>query len=246
METKVCKQCGEIKELSEFRKDKKRNDGYDCYCKACRILNNHLKIEEYQLKRKIIDEKICSGCKIIKPVSEFGKDKSNPDGYQYYCRDCRSKMSKKYWPKTKEYRLRVREQYLDTNKKWRQLNNEKLNEKSRQNYYNNAIKRIVRGIIYRSEKNNILHDEAKVLEDYISKINTGYCDCCGIKFRDYEEMYNNTNHFDSISVDRLIPEKGYIISNITLICRHCNVIKNNATWEEILNVGNWLKNKLEQ
>ncbi len=35
METKVCRTCGEEKELSLFTKDKGNPDGYKVHCKAC-------------------------------------------------------------------------------------------------------------------------------------------------------------------------------------------------------------------
>lgn len=41
------------------------------------------------------------------------------------------------------------------------------------------------------------------------------------------------DHKRSPSVDRLIPEHGYVEDNIVLCCHRCNTIKNDATLEEL-------------
>lgn len=41
-------------------------------------------------------EKLCQKCKQIKPITEFGKDKSRPDGVFSYCKRCRLKNPEKY------------------------------------------------------------------------------------------------------------------------------------------------------
>lgn len=57
-------------------------------------------------------EKQCSTCKLIKPITDFWKNKQHPDGYNYTCRVC--------------YRLIDRKRYY----KNYELNREKRNQKS--------------------------------------------------------------------------------------------------------------------
>lgn len=45
----------------------------------------------------------------------------------------------------------------------------------------------------------------------------------------------------SPSMDRIIPSKGYTKGNIVWISDRANSIKNDASYQEILKVGNWLK-----
>ena len=55
MTTKTCKQCNKEKELSEFRKNEKMNDGYINQCKECIAKRNYkwrLKNTEKLLKQK--------------------------------------------------------------------------------------------------------------------------------------------------------------------------------------------------
>jgi hypothetical protein len=45
----------------------------------------------------------------------------------------------------------------------------------------------------------------------------------------------------SASLDRIEPKLGYVPGNIIVISRHANVIKTNATWEEIIRVGEFYR-----
>ncbi len=47
--------------------------------------------------------KICSKCKLSKPKSDFGKNKSRKDGLQYYCKECSKKKSREYYKNNKEH-----------------------------------------------------------------------------------------------------------------------------------------------
>ena len=45
--------------------------------------------------------KMCSTCRRELPLSEFNKLSKSPDGYQYACRECQSKASKRAYEKKK-------------------------------------------------------------------------------------------------------------------------------------------------
>jgi len=47
--------------------------------------------------------------------------------------------------------------------------------------------------------------------------------------------------FDAPSLDRLVPELGYVPGNVEVISQRANTIKIDASAEEILAVGNWVK-----
>lgn len=40
-----------------------------------------------------MDTKVCSKCKVEKPLSEFQKSRINVNGYQNYCKICNSKKA---------------------------------------------------------------------------------------------------------------------------------------------------------
>jgi len=97
--------------------------GKEAHRQACR---------RYQLKkfgpRKTIDRskntklilegklksKQCSHCKLVKPLSEFGKCSSNLDGLEYQCTDCRKEYRQR--PKSKALHKKRNKIYLKTEK----------------------------------------------------------------------------------------------------------------------------------
>lgn len=46
--------------------------------------------------------KVCSKCKIQKPLIDFNKDKNRKDGKQRYCRNCRNEQKREWDKKKKE------------------------------------------------------------------------------------------------------------------------------------------------
>ena len=52
---------------------------------------------------------------------------------------------------------------------------------------------------------------------------------------------------DSPSIDKIIPEKGYVKGNVAIISQLVNRVKNNAkTPEEIRLVADWYEKELEK
>ena len=45
---------------------------------------------------------------------------------------------------------------------------------------------------------------------------------------------------DSASIDRIIPSKGYVMSNIAIVSYKANRIKNNGTADEHRKIANWI------
>jgi hypothetical protein len=95
---KKCSRCLLEKDISEFSKDKHRNDGIDTRCKSCKgemvgIWRAEKKISKYGLlfpfkgmyKYKVSIK--CSVCQSDKPVSEFY---GSPGKYRQPCKECYS------------------------------------------------------------------------------------------------------------------------------------------------------------
>lgn len=53
---------------------------------------------------------------------------------------------------------------------------------------------------------------------------------------------NHKISFNSATIDRIVPELGYIPGNVIVISCKANQIKNNGTPDEILKVGYFFKN----
>lgn len=60
--------------------------------------------------------KHCPGCRENKEFSEFGKNRTNYDGRQDYCRKCKSLQDKKYYKNNKRaHKLRIKK-YINQNR----------------------------------------------------------------------------------------------------------------------------------
>ncbi|ATS93365.1 endonuclease [Ralstonia phage DU_RP_I] len=56
-------------------------------------------------------------------------------------------------------------------------------------------------------------------------------------------LFHSTGHFtgNSPSLDRLIPEKGYVPGNVAVISQKANFIKSNASVEEVEAIARWMR-----
>jgi hypothetical protein len=76
---KLCPTCEQIKELTEFNKNKSRKDGYQRECREC--CHNHHNKHYHTKKSPRLNEnlkegyKICSNCKQELLLSEFNNRK---------------------------------------------------------------------------------------------------------------------------------------------------------------------------
>lgn len=89
METKVCPTCKVEKPTSEFFKAKAKRDGLQSCCKACHTA----RMKSYQKRlndgeRETPESKYCSGCKTLKPASDFSKARNQVSNLAPWCRDC--------------------------------------------------------------------------------------------------------------------------------------------------------------
>lgn len=67
-----------------------------------------------------------------------------------------------------------------------------------------------------------------------------YCPILGLKL----EMAGS-NRNCSPSLDRLIPEKGYVKGNVSVISNRANSLKSNMTLQEIIKLAEWAKNNAD-
>lgn len=74
----------------------------------------------------VLGYKKCTGCSELLPINSYSKNTEAPDGYSYYCKDCRSIMRKKFASNNPEY--------------------------SKQDYINNKSEYIARAIKYKTRR----------------------------------------------------------------------------------------------
>ena len=96
----------------------------------------------------------------------------------------------------------------------------------------------------RARKNNIpyslsIHDLREIITDR--------CPILGIKFelnkqgQDWGKGKGNNNWRNSPSLDRIVPDKGYVKDNIIIVSLMANSIKNQATPDQIQKVATFYK-----
>jgi hypothetical protein len=103
---KECRDCGETKPATEFWKRKASADGLALYCKACFGLRNSASYRDKRAaegkearpyrRHSDVPEgmKYCARCAEIKPIAEFGRNRSRSNGLTIYCRPCHNQSTK--------------------------------------------------------------------------------------------------------------------------------------------------------
>jgi len=170
-----------------------------CTCEECGVTANK-RIRESNLRhvcKSIIDgKKKCFKCKTFKLVDEFSKNKSTFDGYSKVCKDCFSN----YDSVKKGYKKKT--------------NLIKTDIKSYFHYKTNFLKTKckLKGLSFDLDVDFLYNL-------YVNQ--NGKCYYSGI------DIIHNSgcSNFDSISVERLIPERGYTKDNVVLASFSLNSFK---------------------
>lgn len=94
-----------------------------------------------------------------------------------------------------------------------------------QNMYHNALNR--------ARKKGLPFNLTK---EYLEGIMTYTCPVLGIPL-----VFGGPSREDSPSLDRIVPELGYVVGNVIVISNKANSIKNSASASEIRKVAQWLE-----
>ena len=98
---KRCSKCKELKDKSEFRKNRSCKDGLSVWCKKClrnyarkhylensKPLKRYLRYEETHRTIDGMKQKRCTKCKKWKDESKFHKRPGTKSGMYSFCKDC--------------------------------------------------------------------------------------------------------------------------------------------------------------
>jgi len=109
------------------------------------------------------------------------------------------------------------------------LNKENINRRTREYYKRNPARRLYTDARKRASSLGVLFD---LTPDDIEIPTT-----CPVFGKPFEggTMY-------AMSLDRIIPDKGYVKGNVQVISRKANLMKNNATEEELKCFAEWVLN----
>lgn len=182
-----------------------------------------------------------------------------PDGTSFYklCPKCRELGRERNGRRKEAKNLRAQEHYKELdkeklktyNKAYREKNKEKLREYSRSDArkeMHRQWKKLKRAedpstfLFYAAKRRAKLNGiPFSISKDDIRGVfpPDKKCPVLGIDLC----VSNNTTTDNSPSLDRIIPEKGYVPENIIVISHRANRIKNNATVDELEKVASFLR-----
>jgi len=186
--------------------------------------------------------KVCSHCNIEKPITEFSKNRSTSDGYQYWCNGCRYKYANRKGIHTVAVTCIVcgciipthqsRRKYCDKckgnnedGKNWRKNNPLKAKFMNTKNYLKRLNKYVIHNFTY---------------EEWIDKLKetNGYCPECG--------KYVG---IDSLTLDHIVPISSvpvgtiYTIGDVQPLCKSCNSKKHDKVIVTEIEMDTIFKNK---
>ena len=109
----------------------------------------------------------------------------------------------------------------------------KCTDKRSVQYFRTHIKKImVQSAKHRSKRDNLPFSISE--SDIIIPV---HCPALGVKL----EQGTRHNHANAPTLDRIYPERGYVPGNVCVISHRANLIKNNATVEELRRLVDYLQ-----
>lgn len=207
----VCSKCKITKEISDFYKHSRRNDGairYKPFCKKCRSKGPRKTwIKSKHENRIELGEQCCKMCQLKKPLNEFYTNGTYHDGtiiYRTRCKLCVNLVLAKQ--SAQKYKTKA----------------EKLSA---------SAKNYIAALHNRSSKRKLhlgFNIDCEYLNDLYQKQN-GQCAISGVLMT-YQAGQGRVK--TNISLDRIDSSKGYIKGNVHLVCDLINTMKSNISLDE--------------
>lgn len=245
--TKVCSICGKTLPLEEFSTDRRAKSGKCSQCKTCQ--------KEYRKDNKdILSER-------SKTYRENNKEAISLQRHIFYEENKETILEDR-----SKYRASHKDILRDRAKKHRENNKDAIREDKRLYYEENKESILLgRQIYYEENRTEILQrvkdfassNQERVLFSAaktrskrfdvpfnIQEFNIVIPELCpilGIPLKREEGKRTDA----SPSLDRIIPERGYVVGNIAVISDRANRLKNNGTSEEHRKIFEWYKDSPE-
>lgn len=164
--------------------------------------------------------KICTKCKEVKPLDEFGKSSSTKDGKQYLCKPCHVKnvaasKAKRPWVNA-ENRRKHREKELEKNRLYKAARRKQMVEYTSEWRKNNPEKTKTQRANYKAKRRSAKGKLSSGISEKLYTLQRGKCACCGHELgKDF--------HIDHIVPLALGGEN--VDSNVQLLKAECNLRK---------------------
>lgn len=168
--------------------------------------------------------KKCPKCLKKKPFVEFHKNNGRNDGVSVYCIPCTGI----YYFETQEKRLSGKRKSYNTNPNV-------YRERNKTNYTKDIHKRMLYSAKKRAKTKNIPFNL-----DISDIVIPTTCPVLGIELC----INNHASKPNSPSLDRIVPEIGYVKGNVIVVSMKANQIKTNSTLSELRAVYDFYKDKM--
>jgi hypothetical protein len=160
----------------------------------------------------LVKSGVCSKCKKEKKIEDFYRSNTRKCGYESGCKDCRRAAASNYG-RTEQGKLQS-----------------KLQKQRMRGTVQHALKKAMEEARRRARKQNI---PFSLTIDDLSSLVVSHCPITEEPL-DWEKRYVVNGRFtkNSPSLDRIIPELGYVPGNCAFLSHRGNTIKSNGTAEE--------------
>lgn len=160
--------------------------------------------------------KHCSKCGTSKPLSCFYKNKNSPDKHTHWCKMCCRESGDLYYKKNTIAVSAAHKKYRDNNPVKVKIENVK------RMLYSAKHRARMKGLPFNIDESDIVIPEVCPILKVDMLFSEG-------------KMSRN-----SPSIDRIIPELGYVKGNVQVISWQANTLKNNATPSELILFAEWI------
>ena len=194
------------------------------------------------------ESRICRTCKQEKPLSELNKDKRHSSGYATQCKECKRAYDRARYEKVKsdpefhmkklQHGAKYRESHKEQIKKYSTLYNARpevierkaswYQEKMANMSKEERLKLMVKRAQDRAKLKNVKFDISWEDIKYVT-----VCPILEIPLNWGETTNEGGRNIDTPSLDRIIPELGYIKGNVRIISNLANMMKNSANRKQL-------------
>lgn len=182
--------------------------------------------------------KKCNTCGEPKPLAGFGVNRARKDGLNINCRTCMAERNRKWRKANPDRRQASRananltpkqlESKRQSARRYHEKNRDKINKAARERRHANPAIELLKNAKRRAREQNL--PCTITLDDIVIP---DVCPWLGIPL----SKGRGTLHAGSPTLDKLIPELGYVPGNVIVISHKANSIKQDADLNMVLKVA---------
>lgn len=219
---KRCGKCRVEKSLDDFHRKKASKDGRASYCRECanRAAQEwRARNTERTLKRIQRSEKFCPSCCQEKKIDEFPRNKRRPDGRNSWCKSCANAVSRRWYSENKKSH---NEQVAEARRRRVKAGSTKGRDAARDYRKTHAgktsyeLSRRRSDARKRAKKKGIPFDITLGDLLLLWEEQEGKCALTGWPLATAVE--SNLKNPYLLSIDRIVPDRGYVVGNVRLLC----------------------------